>query len=181
MRDLDRFGKSELTVVRSQLAEAESLLSRYYCVREREWPHYPYEVKTLAELREPEITEGAFALVAKYEYLLGSQGKKGGRQGRIEIYGICLQDHNILTAAHRHSDGIAFESLMLYILTHELVHVFRFANAPQSFFMEKPLRQSEESRVHRITSSILQGRKDPKLLRVLDLYRDYPSFPHSLS
>jgi hypothetical protein len=174
MRNLDRFGKSELTVVRSQLAEAESLLSCYYCIPEREWAHYPYEVKTLAELREPEITQEAFALVAKYEYLLGSRGK--GRRP-IEIYGICLQDHNILTAAHRYSDGIAFEPLMLYILTHELVHVFRFANAPQSFFMEKRLRQSEEGRVHRITSDILQGRKDPKLLRVLDLYRGYPSFP----
>jgi hypothetical protein len=165
------FGKRELKVVREQLGEAESLLSRYYCIPGREWPRYPYEVKTLKELEEPEIVENALAVVTKYEYSVQSVADC---QRRLEVYGICLQDHNILAVSKRSPGDESFEALMLYILTHELVHVFRFATSPHSFFLEERLRQAEENRVHRIAHDILCKRRDPLLHRVLKKYQDYP-------
>jgi hypothetical protein len=165
------FGKSELKVVREQLSEAESLLSRYYCIPGREWPKYPYEVKTLTELKEPEIAENALAVVTMYEYSIQSAADC---QRRLEVYGICLQDHNILAVSQRSPEEESFEALMLYILTHELVHVFRFANSPHSFFIEKRFRFPEENRVHRITRDILCRKRDPSLMRLLEAYQDYP-------
>jgi hypothetical protein len=167
---MERFGKRELAVVRSQLAEAEALLSRFYCIPDREWKAYPYDVKTMGDLPQQEIAEDILALIAKYEYC--SRGSSGGK--RVEFYGICLQDHNILAASARQSEGISFEPLMLYILTHELVHIFRFASQPHRYFVNAHLRVAEERSVHRITNNILCLKNDPRLLPVLGAYQDYP-------
>ena len=173
MGSQEHFGKDELKVVRAQLREAESLVSHYYCIPGREWPKYHYDVRTLEELRECEIAENVLAVVEKYEYSLRSAAKC---QQYLELYGICLQDHNILAVSKRNSSEESFQALMLYILTHELVHVFRFANRPHSYFIEERRRSEEEKRVHRITCDILRKREDPPLLRVLEAYRDYPYF-----
>lgn len=168
---MERFGKRELAVVRSQLAEAEDLLSRYYCIPGREWPAYPYDVRTLADWPQLAEATNILALVARYQY---SSPQQRGRLRPIEFYGICLQDHNILSACARSGDGISFEPLMLYILTHELVHVFRFANQPQRYFAGADLRVAEERNVHRITSHILRTKRDARLSAVLRAYEDYP-------
>ena len=171
MSSLDHFGPSELKVVRTQLSEAESLVSHYYCIPGREWPMYPYEIRTLSELGETKIDLNALAMVAKYEYTM----KKSPSQLRSrEIYGICLQDHNILAATRRTFRPVTLEALMLYILTHELVHVFRFASSLQRFLMEKESREQEEMRVHRITSDILREMKQGRLQQVLTAFEDYP-------
>jgi hypothetical protein len=166
----NRFGDAELKVVRAQLGNAESLLSHYYCISSREWSKYPYEVKTLADLQQGEISPGSFATVAKYQSI-SPQGSPVNKQ--IEYFGICLQDHNILEAARRDLNLIAFESLMLYILTHELVHVFRFANEFQAYDAGLWLRGSEESRVHKITQDILSTYSDPRLFPILKAYRKW--------
>jgi hypothetical protein len=171
MSALDHFGPSELNVIRTQLSNAESLVSHYYCIPGREWPMYPYEIRTLSELGEKEFDLNALAMVAKYEYTLK---ESPGQLRYQEIYGICLQDHNILAATRRAFRPVTLEALMLYILTHELVHVFRFASSLQRYLIEKELREQEESRVHRITSDILRERKEGRLQQVLDVFEDYP-------
>jgi hypothetical protein len=171
MAALDRFGPEELSVVQGQLSEAELLLSRYYCIPGREWPKYPYEVKTLKELSGKEIVSHALAMVTKYEYSLKDSPS---RLCHLEVYGICLQDHNILAATRCRARPVTLKALMLYVLTHELVHVFRFANSPQRYFVENALRQDEETRVHRITSDILQEKKDCRVQQVLEVFENYP-------
>jgi hypothetical protein len=167
--EVDRFGKRELEVVRYQLVEAETLLSRYYCIPGREWPAYAYDVETLSDLTQSEAIEGILALVAKYEYRPLSGGEP-----RLEFYRICLQDHNILAASGHGPRGISFEALLLYVLTHELVHVFRFASQPQRYFADSASRVVEERSVHRITSDILRMKNDRRLLPVLRAYQEYP-------
>jgi hypothetical protein len=169
--EVDRFGKRELAVVRHQLVEAETLLSRYYCIPGREWPAYAYDVETLSDLTQSEAIEGILALVAKYEY---RPPRSSGGQERLEFYRICLQDHNILAASGHGPGGISFEALLLYILTHELVHVFRFASQPQRYFADSASRVVEERSVHRITSDILRMKKDRRLVPVLRAYQEYP-------
>lgn len=171
MAALDQFGPQELKVVGAQLSEAESLLSGYYCIPGREWPKYPYEIRTLRELGETEIAGNALAMVTKFEYSL----KKSPQHFRsLEVYGICLQDHNILAATRFGCRPVTLEALMLYILTHELVHVFRFSNSPQQYHIEMDLRSQEESQVHRITSEILRKREDGRIQRVLEVFENYP-------
>ena len=160
-----------MRVVRTQLSEAEFLLSNYYCIPGREWPRYPYEIRTLRELGEADIARDALAMVTIYEYSL----KRSPSQLRsLEVFGIYLQDHNILAATRRHFRPVSLEALMLYILTHELVHVVRFANSPQQYLIEKELRKQEENRVHRITSEILRQSKDGRVQQVLEVFEDYP-------
>ena len=171
MTSLDHFGPGELKVIRTKLSEAESLVSHYYCIPGREWPMYPYDIRTLREMGQTEIAWNALAMVTKYEY---SPIKSPGRFPDQEIYGICLQDHNILAATRRALSPVTLDALMLYILTHELVHVFRFASSLQQYLIEKELREQEESRVHRITSEILRERKDGRVQQVLEAFQDYP-------
>ena len=51
--------------------------------------------------------------------------------------------------------GGGLEPLLLYILTHELVHVVRFQRAEHLFSAASELRLAEEERVHRITLELL--------------------------
>ena len=171
MASLEHFGPAELNVIRAELSNAESLVSHYYCIPGREWPMYPYEIRTLSELGETEIDLNALAMVAKYGYTLK---KTRGRLRYHEVYGICLQDHNILAVTRRACNPVALDALMLYILTHELVHVFRFASSLQPYLIEEEFRDQEESRVHRITNDILRDRRENSLQQVLDIFEDYP-------
>ena len=167
---MEFFGRRELAVARKKLNEAESLLSEYYCIPGREWPLYPYGVRTLVDVDEMADSEEVLASVAKYEV----SSPLRVTRSRFDYYEIRLQDHNILSAASRRGDGISFEPLMLYVLTHELVHVFRFASLPQRFFADEKERIREERQVHRITSNILRMKNESGLTPVLEAYEEYP-------
>lgn len=167
---MEYFGRRELAIAREKLNEAEVLLSEYYCIPGREWSLYLYGVRTLVELDELADSEEVLASVAKYEV---SSPVRMARP-RFDYYEIRLQDHNILSASSRREDGISFESLMLYVLTHELVHVFRFANLPQRFFVGEEEKVQEERQVHRITSNILRMKNESGLTPILDAYSEYP-------
>lgn len=176
---MEYFGRRELAVTRERLNEAESLLSQYYCIPGREWLFYPYGVRTLVDLDEMTDSKEVLASVAKYEV---SSAIRVTRT-RFDYYEIRLQDHNILSASNRRGDGISFESLMLYVLTHELVHVFRFANLPQRFFVGDEEKVREERQVHQITSNILRMKNESGLAPVLEAYKEYPfqaPFSHQL-
>jgi hypothetical protein len=164
------FGRRELAIAREKLNEAESLLSEYYCIPGREWPLYPYGVRTLVDLDEMTDSEQVLASVTKYEFSSPIRVTRS----RFDYYEIRLQDHNILSASSREGDGISFESLMLYVLTHELVHVFRFANLPQRFFVGEEEKVREERWVHRITSNILRMKNESGFTPVLEAYNEYP-------
>jgi hypothetical protein len=170
---MEYFGRRELAIAREKLSEAESLLSEYYCIPGREWPLYPYGVRTLVDLDEMADYEEVLASVAKYE--ISSPIRM--TRSRFDYYEIRLQDHNILSASSRRGDGISFEPLMLYVLTHELVHVFRFANLPQRFFADEKEKVREERQVHRITSNILRMKNESGLTPVLEAYDEYPFQP----
>jgi hypothetical protein len=164
------FGRRELQIAKEKLHEAESLLSEYYCIPGREWPLYQYGVRTLFDSGETKISGEVLASISKYEV------PNQARQNWVafDYYEIVLHDDNILAVSSRRIEGISFEALMLYILTHELVHVFRFANLPQRFFAGEQERIREERDVHRITDKILRRRKNSLMASVLDAYQDYP-------
>jgi hypothetical protein len=125
----------------------------------------PYEVRTLRQLEPAEIRPaGVLADVVRYEY------RDSQYQRKRDLYRVNLQDHNIL-AALAQQRRIGFSPFLLYIITHELVHVIRFCRHQAAFYLDPKPRQEEEQRVHALTRRILDPVPMRGLAPVLDGYR----------
>jgi hypothetical protein len=175
MERLHRFGKAELRLVERVRAEAEELIGEFYVLAPREWERMHYEVRTLDELTPEEICDRAFAQVLCYDWV-----KRVGTNviNRRNVYRICLQDHRILRAARAEERSIdgdkpALEPLLLYVLTHELVHIVRFSQDLQCLTLPTDLRPQEEKSVDRTTRQILAPLADGALRRVMATFSDH--------
>ena len=160
------FNRSELQQVQDALQLAEEQTSSFYCIAGREWPRYPYDVRTGKDGSGPE--GNAFAEVVR---LVADDLGREGSYFR-ERFRIWLNDEAILEAVNHREDGILLPQLLLYILTHELVHVVRFGAEYARFDAPMEERLEEERRVHGITRLILEPVAGDDLLRVFDFYRD---------
>ena len=172
MRELQRFGKAELKAVRQARADAEALVGSFYVLAPREWERMTYEVRTLKELAPEEVNHRAFAQVMCYDCT-----RRIGETviDRRDLYRICLQDHRILRAAGRglaparRINKLPLDPLLLYVLTHELVHVVRFAQQMQRLDLPPELRSQEEMSVEQTTRQILTPVADRSLRHILEL------------
>lgn len=70
-------------------------------------------------------------------------------------YQIRLFDRNILRTLWKKS-GLEFYPFMLYILTHELVHVARFCQNLHPVECDPEALKKEEERVHDLTRQVLK-------------------------
>ena len=128
---------------------AEEVVSEYYRFSEAFWLEKGrYEIKTLVDLAPPEVTDQALAQIVKYE------GPSWQGHRFRDFFRICIQDHRLLAA--RRSAGLKMGTLMVYVLTHELVHVVRFARHDQLFEAPASARGEEERRVHELTGRLLK-------------------------
>jgi hypothetical protein len=147
---LDSFKKAQLRTVGKLVGLARELTGEYFGMGADEARQVPYEVRTLTHLDKPEICdEGVLADIARYQYLEPRFGRKR------DLYRVNLQDHNILKSLRRSTDQVQFSPLLLYILTHEIVHVVRFVKFLSPFHLTPSHREEEEQRVHALTRSIL--------------------------
>jgi hypothetical protein len=169
MQNLRRFGKSELRVVERAREAAVELIGGFYVLAPREWERLHYEVRTLEELAPEEICDQAFAQVLCYDRV-----KRVGANviERRDLYRICLQDHRIMRVAEGGDDEarvekLDLESLLLYVLTHELVHVVRFSQRLQRLDLAPELRPIEELSVEQTTRQILAPIADRALEKIL--------------
>ena len=171
MSGLQRFGKAELKAVQRARADAEALVGGFYVLAPREWECMRYEVRTLGELAPEEVNDRAFAQVLCYDFT-----RRVGQTviDRRDLYRICLQDHRILRVAESGLSGVAcadklpLEPLLLYLLTHELIHIVRFAQRMQRLDLAPELRPQEEMSVEQTTRHILAPVVDLPLRRVLE-------------
>ena len=132
-------------------ALAEELVSNFYKMSASQWLRRRYDVKTLADLSPDEIVQGPFAQVIRYE---GQRKESSLGSSAYDFYKICLQDHAILTAIAQ-SPGIKLLPFILYIVTHELIHIVRFSKFLQGFDASQNEMAAEEARVHEITREII--------------------------
>ncbi len=103
----------------------------------------PYDVKTLKELENSEREQGVFA---KLVYAQNSNTRDYGH------YRICLQDDEILNFLNKNKD-IDLLTFLVFIFTHELIHIHRFSTGKASFFdLEK---HKEEVHVDNLTRILL--------------------------
>ena len=166
MNKLETFNPEHISVVTNAVAMAEELVSNFYKMSQREWLNNRYDVKTMKDLSPDEIVHGPFAQIIRYE------GKKKDTylgSSVYDFYKICLQDDSILSELKRSADMELFP-FMLYVVTHELIHIVRFSKFLQHFNASYPERMAEEKRVHKKTNEILESVNITGLQDVLNFY-----------
>ena len=163
------FSKTHLHVVNEAVALAEELVSGYYKMSASEWLRPKFDVKTRIDLSPDEIVPGPFAQVIRYEGRLkdASLGSSS-----YDYYKICLQDHEILGAVAKYRQ-LKLLPFILYILTHELIHIVRFSKFLQNFSALPEERMAEESRVHELTHDILNPVRIDGIAEVLNFYNQW--------
>jgi hypothetical protein len=145
------FDPNEMAAVAQAVEIAEDVTANYFKISTSDWRHVRYDIGTLATLTAEEITSGAFAQITRYSRFPGPLLREARP---YEFFKICLQDHTIAAALER-DENLRLFPLMVYVATHELVHVVRFCKFLQRFDAEPDERLREEIRVHEITQRAL--------------------------
>ena len=163
------FKGEDLKVVTDALDISEDITGNFFKFSTGQWKRCRYDVKTLAELTSDEISQEAFAVLSRRTRVLNDYKPTSLKK---DYYFICLQDHQVLKAIGRDGE-IGLLPLLVYVLTHELVHIIRFANFMKRYDVAGTSRELEERVVHSITYEILRKTNVARLDRVLDRYRGY--------
>jgi hypothetical protein len=145
---------------------AEEVTSDFFKLSPCHWRRARYDILTLEALRAEEICSHALALVAKYD---GCHKDRLLRSATFDFYRVCLQDHNILKTL-QHVDALSLFPLLLYIVTHELVHIVRFSQFLALYEVPEAHKHEEERRVHQLTQKILAPLKVRDLPPVMRYY-----------
>lgn len=163
------FEPDRLQTVSEALEIAEDRTGDFYKYSLGQWKRHRYDVKTGCELSREEMGTSAFALLHKY-----SRPAQGvALQTRDEdFYFICLQDHQILRALQR-DKMLQLLPLLVYIFTHELVHIVRFCNFSERFEITGEGRDREEGIVHATTYDILKKLSLLHMGYILDAYKGH--------
>jgi hypothetical protein len=130
---------------------AEEMTFDFFKLSPAHWRRSRYDILTLEGLSREEISPHAHALVAKYK---GCPPNASLQSAFFDFYRVCLQDHNILKTLEV-SPALSLFPLLLYIVTHELVHVIRFSQFLALFEAALEEKAREEMLVHQLTQKIL--------------------------
>ena len=164
------FTAADLQLLDRVSLQAEELTGDFYQLSGFGPRRYLYEVATARALTEADWSEGAFAQLCRY---VAHPPTPGDRQRPGRYYRVCLQDPNILEATARAGSGFDLPTLLLYIMTHELIHIVRFERFQHPFVTDPASRDAEEQRVHGLTYELLAAYDDPRMRRLLDYYRHH--------
>ena len=166
---LSSFSQYEFDTVSEALDVSEDATGNFYKFSADQWKKHRYDVKTLPSLCRNEISQHAFAMLSKGCGLVDGFELKT----RVhDFYFICLQDHQILRALSRDKQ-LGLLPLLVYIFTHELVHIVRFCNFLQRFDLPPKEIEQEEGVVHATTFKILEDSSMPDLGYVLESYQGH--------
>ncbi len=157
------FLPEHMPVLDRSVAIAEEVTSDFFAFSTSHWSRHPFEVRTLKESKDVAFPERALAHLLRYDNRLGD--KRSGRDSH-QLYRICLHDHNILS---RVDDEAELLPLMVYVMTHELVHIARFSRHDCSLLSDR--KQEEEQVVHRLTQNVLGSLPLPGLGAVVDSFQ----------
>jgi hypothetical protein len=135
------------------LDEAEGRTSGYYCIPPFRWEQLHYDLLTQKDHGWEPLPDPTLARV---RYLQRTDIRRP-----FDFYRIELNDRSILAAAKRENLIRNLYPFLVYILTHEMVHMVRLSSILDSrakTFIEPD--ESEEQRVQRISRRILDGSSD---------------------
>ncbi len=158
-RQRSRFDDFQCRLVHQATTESSNHLNRFYRYAPREFFHFSYDALTEQDIPADALRDGVFA--ETFSYTHGDTPE--------EFYRIHLFDHPILMAVSTRSNAPALYPFLLYILTHELIHISRLSRLG----LENPSdeeREREEETVHRLTRDVLAPESSLPLEQVADLY-----------
>jgi hypothetical protein len=162
------FHREHKELLQEAVGIAEEVTSDFFKLSPSHWRRARYDILTLEALRAEEISPHALALVAKYN---GRPRDRLLSSAAFDFYRVCLQDHNILKTLELRADLSLFP-LLLYIITHELVHIVRFSQFLALFETPGEQKPAEERRVHGLTRKILAPLRVRELPPVIRYYDD---------
>ena len=147
------FSSPQRNLVFRALDEAEDRTSGYYCIPPFRWEQLRYDLLTQTDHGWeplPDLT------LARVRYL-----QRVNTRQPFDFYRIELNDRSILAAARREKLIRNLYPFLVYILTHEMVHMVRL----NSILDDRANTQahpdeSEEQRVQFISRRILNGSSD---------------------
>ena len=168
MEKANYFLQHQKELLKEATVIAEEVTSDFFKLSVSHWRRARYDILTLEALRADEISPHALAMVAKYN---GRHQDRLLQSAVFDFYRVCLQDHNILKTL-KHCHELSLFPLLLYIVTHELVHIVRFSQFLALFETPEDGKQEEERRVHRLTQKILAPLKVRDLPPVIKYYDD---------
>ncbi len=147
-----RFSASQRNLVLQALDEAENRTAGYYCIPPFRWERLQYDLLTQTDHGWEPLPE---RMLARLRCL-----KRIHTRRSFDFYRIELNDESILAAAERENLTGNLYSFLVYILTHEMVHLVRLSsildNRPD---IPASLDESEERRVQGISRRILTDSK----------------------
>lgn len=173
MQTRRHFDRESLVKVDEAVKVSEELVNNYFKISSSHWLKNRYDIKTAKDLAGHEMIDGPFAQVVKYE-----GRRKGAPLGSssFSFYKVCLQDDAICSIVEKKNLRLA--PFLLYVLTHELIHVVRFSKFKQRYENknESDVTLDEERKVHGLTHTILKPVSVPGLEQVFEFYRDWLVF-----
>ena len=171
MNNIYHFDNQELLKVDEAVKVAEELINNHFKMSSGQWLKSRYDIKTAKDLIGHEFVDGPFAQVIKYE---GRKKNAPLGSSSFSFYKVCLQDSAILSTIYN-TPALALEPFLLYILTHELVHVVRFLKFKHRYENknEADVTLDEERTVHFLTHKILKPVSILNLSQVFEFYKDW--------
>lgn len=163
------FTPEQIRTINLAVDMAEELVSNHYKMSANQWLHPKYDIKTQADLTPNEIISGPFAQIIRYK---GQRENASLESSTYDFYKICLQDHSILSIIEQ-APEIKLFPFLLYIITHELIHIVRFSKFLQRFDASPQEKMTEESRVHQLTHDILNAKNISDLSEVMMFYQKW--------
>lgn len=162
------FEAEEIGLLARAIEMSEECISDYYKISTSEWKRYRYDIQSLKDLKDEEVTDIAFAQIRRY-VRVPRERTRGSEPG--DFFKICIQDHVIRRAVER-DPHIGLFPLTAYVVIHELIHVVRFAKFVQRFDSTPAEQEAEEKQVHAITYELLQKPRIKGLPEVLAAFKD---------
>jgi hypothetical protein len=149
------FSTPQRNLVFQALDEAEGRTAGYYCIPPFRWEQLRYDLLTQADHGWEPLPEPILARVRRLQRIHA--------RSPFDFYRIELSDKGILEAAERENLLKCLYPFLVYILTHEMVHMVRLSSildsGPETL---PPNEETEEHRVQSISRRILTDSSDFK-------------------
>jgi len=147
------FSPPQRSLVFRALNEAEERIAGYYCFPPFRWERLKYDLLTRVDHGWEPLPD---PMLARVRWLASIH-----RNRPFDFYRIELNDQTILAAAERENLLRDLYPFLVFILTHEMVHLVRLSSILENPAATlSPFDESEEQRVQGISRKILHPFSD---------------------
>lgn len=160
----DRFSREQRKLIVCATDEAQERTSRYYCIPPHHWQRLPYDLLTRQDHGWEPLPDEVLAGVHQVKAVTPA------RASSYDFYRIQLNDPGILTAAHRERLSSDLYPFLVFIITHELVHLVRLSSILDDVSRLPHSPQAEEERVQAISRQILSNTEYRSLEPVIEKF-----------